>query len=99
MHARVTMATVHPERFDEAVTVVKETFQPAAREHAGFRTFMLLADATAHRLIGITLWETEADMTASAGGSGYYDAAIAEFNSLLVAPATTTTHEVAAYET
>ncbi len=56
MHARVTTANVRPERFDEAVVAVKETFQPAAREQPGFRT-------------------------------------------MLVTPATTTTHEVAAFET
>ena len=99
MHARVTMATVHPERFDAAVTAVKETFQPAAREQPGFRAFLLLADPAARQLIGITLWETEAAMAASAGASGYYDARIAEFNSMLVSPATTTTHQVAAFET
>ena len=31
-------------------------------------------------------------MTASAGASGYYDARTAEFNTMLVTPATTTTH-------
>ena len=99
MHARMTMANVQPDRFDEAVTAVQETFQPAAREQPGFRAFLLLADQAAHQLIGITLWETEAAMAASAGESGYYAARIAEFNSMLVAPATTTTHEVAAFET
>jgi heme-degrading monooxygenase HmoA len=99
MHARVTMANVQPERFEEAVVAVKETFQPAAREQSGFRAFLLLADPAARQLIGITLWESEADMAASAGASGYYDARIAEFNNMLVAPATTTTHEVAAFET
>jgi heme-degrading monooxygenase HmoA len=99
MHARVTMANVQPDRFDEAVAAVKETFQPAAREQRGFRAFMLLADPAARHLIGITLWETEADMAASEGASGYYGARIAEFNNMLVGPATTTTHEVAAFET
>lgn len=99
MHARVTMANVDPDRFDDAIPAVKETFQPAAREQPGFRGFLLLADPASHQLIGITLWETEADMTASAGDSGYYAARIAEFNSMLVTPATTTACEVAAFET
>ncbi len=38
-------------------------------------------------------------MIVSAGDSGYYAARIAAFNNMLVAPATTTTHEVAAFET
>ena len=99
MHARVTMAHPQPDRFDEAVSVVQQTFQPAAREQPGFRCFMLLADRGAHQLIGITLWETEADMAASAGSGGYYRDRMEDFAGLLVAPATTTTHEVAAFET
>jgi heme-degrading monooxygenase HmoA len=95
----VTTADVRPERFDEAVAAVKETFQPAAREQPGFRAFLLLADPAARRLIGITLWESGADMAASAGASGYYAARLAEFTRMLVAPATTTTHEVAAFAT
>ena len=99
MHARVTMADVQPDRFEEAVTAVTETFQPAAREQAGFRGFLLLADPAAHHLIGITLWQSEADLTASASESGHYVSALADFNAMRVAPATTTTHEVAAFET
>lgn len=40
MHARLTTANVQPDRFDEAVVAVKETFQPAAREQSGFRGFL-----------------------------------------------------------
>ena len=99
MHARVTMAHPQPDRFDEAASVVQQTFQPAAREQPGFRGFMLLADRAAHQLIGITLWETEADMAASAASGGYYRDRMEDFAGLLAAPATTTTHEVAAFET
>ena len=99
MHARVTIAYPQPDRFDEAASVVRQTFQPAAREQPGFRGFMLLADRATHQLIGITLWETEADMAASAGSGGYYPDRMKDFAGLLVAPATTTTHEVAAFET
>ena len=99
MHARVTIAHPRPDRFDEAASVVQQTFQPAAREQPGFRGFLLLADRAAHQLIGITLWETEADMAASAGAGGYYQDRMQDFAGLLVAPAATTTHEVAAFET
>ncbi len=99
MHARVTIAHPQPDRFDEAVAAVQETFQPAARGQPGFRGFLLLADRAAHQLTGITLWETEADMAASAGAGGYYRDRLRDFAGLLSAPATTTTHEVAAFET
>jgi hypothetical protein len=90
MHARMTIANVQPERFDDAVIAVQETFQPAAREQPVFRAFLLLAGPADRQLTGITLWETEADMAASGGASGYYDALIAEFNNMQAAPATTT---------
>jgi heme-degrading monooxygenase HmoA len=79
--------------------VVQQTFQPAAKGQPGFRGFMLLADRATHQLTGITLWETEADRAASAGAGGYYQDQMENFAGLLTAPATTTTHEVAAFET
>ena len=38
-------------------------------------------------------------MAASVGSGGYYRDRMEDFAGLLVAPATTTTHEVAAFET
>ena len=98
MHARMTVAHAHPDRFEEAVAAVQEAFLPAAREQAGYRGFLLLTDQSQHQLVGISFWESEADVQASGGGSGYYQQRMADFSGLLVSPATTTTHEVAVRE-
>jgi heme-degrading monooxygenase HmoA len=98
MYARMTMAQAQPERFDEAVTAVQDTFVSAAQQKLGYRGFLLLTERDQQRLVGISLWESEADMQSSGGTSGYYRQQLAEFTDLLVTPATTTTHEVAVRE-
>jgi len=98
MHARMTVAQAQPERFDEAVAAVQEAFLPAAQEQPGFRGFLLLTDRAGQQLFGISTWETEADVQTSGGASGYYQGRMARFVDLLVAPPTTTTHEVAVRE-
>ena len=98
MYARMTMAQAQPERFDEAVTAVQDTFVSAAQQKPGYRGFLLLTERDQQRLVGISLWESEADMQSSGGTSGYYQQQLAEFTDLLVTPATTTTHEVAVRE-
>ncbi len=98
MHARMTVAHAQPDHFDEAIAAVQETFLPAAREQPGYRGFLLLTDRDQQQLVGISFWETEADVQTSGGGSGYYQQRIADFVELLVSPPTTTTHEVVVRE-
>ena len=98
MYARMTVAQVQPERFDEAVTAVQDAFVPAAREQPGYRGFLLLTERDQQRLVGISFWETEAELQSSGGASGYYQQRIAEFADLVTAPPTITVHEVAVRE-
>lgn len=98
MYARMTVAKVQPERFEEAITAVREAFLPAAQEQPGYRGFLLLTERDQQRLVGISLWETETAVQASGGASGYYQQRIAEFADLVVAPPETTIHEVAVWE-
>ena len=69
-----------------------------AREQPGYRGFLLLTDRDQQQLVGISCWETEADVQTSGGGSGYYQQRIADFVGLLVSPPTTTTYEVVVRE-
>ena len=98
MHARMTIANVLPDRFDEALAAVQEAFLPAAREQPGYGGFLLLSDRATQQLVGISLWETEAAMNTSGGGSGYYQERMNDFAGLLTEPPTTTTYEVAVRE-
>jgi heme-degrading monooxygenase HmoA len=99
MYARMTVAQVQAERFDEALSAVQEAFLPAAQEQPGYRGFLLLTDRATQQLVGISLWETEAHLQSSGGASGYYQQRMNEFAALLTEPPTTTTHEVAVWET
>jgi len=94
----MTIAHAQPDRFEDAVAAVQDTFLPAAREQSGYRGFLLLTDRARRQLVGISLWETEADVQTSGGASGYYQQRMADFVGLLVGPPTTTTHEVVARE-
>lgn len=98
MYARVTVAHPQPDRLDDAVAIVKDTFLASAQQQQGYRGFLLLVDRDAQQLTGISLWASEADREASAGGSGYYGAAIADFAQLLATPSVTTNVDVAVYE-
>lgn len=98
MYARMTVAQAQPDRFEEAVTTVKDAFLPAASEQPGYRGFLLLIDRAQQQLVGISLWETQADVQTSGGASGYYEQRMADFGGLLVGPPATTTHEVAVRE-
>jgi heme-degrading monooxygenase HmoA len=98
MHARMTVAHAQPDRFDEAVAAVQEAFVPAAREQPGYPGFLLLTDRDQLELVGISFWETEADLQTSGGESGYYQQRMADFVGLLEGPPTSTTHEVVVRE-
>ena len=98
MHARMTIAHARPDRFDEAVAAVQEAFLPAAREQPGYQGFLLLTDRDQQQLVGISFWETEADVQTSGGGSGYYQQQMADFVGMLEGPPTTTAHEVVVRE-
>jgi len=97
MIARMTLAQAQPDQFKKAVEGVKEAFLPAAREHAGYRGFLLLTDGS-QQLVGISFWESEADERASGDGGGYYADRMKAFSSLLASPASTTVCEVAINE-
>ena len=98
MFARMTTAHANAANYDEALAEVENTFLPAAQGQPGYRGFVLLADRDNNQLIGISLWETEADMQASGGESGYYQERLAHFGQLLAHPATTAIYTVAVHE-
>ncbi len=98
MNARVTYIDGEPDRIDDVIGQVESDVLPTLKDQDGFKGFTVLADRSSGRLIGISFWESEADVQASGGGSGYYRQRMADFAGLLVSPPTTTTHEVAVRE-
>ena len=51
--------------FGHVVQTLRDTVFPAAQRNRGFFGMLLMSDRRASKVIGITLWESEADMLAS----------------------------------
>jgi heme-degrading monooxygenase HmoA len=66
---------------------------PAAERQKGFKGVLLLTNPNTEKSIGITLWETEADMKAGEA-SGYYQEQVAKVASLLAGPPVLEHYEV-----
>jgi heme-degrading monooxygenase HmoA len=64
-YARVATGQVQPGRMNETIRMVRDTNFPAYRQHQGFKGHLLFTNATTGKVIAISLWETEADITAS----------------------------------
>jgi quinol monooxygenase YgiN len=94
MHARMTIAVTQPHNFEDAVAAVQETFVPDARAQLGNRGFLLLQNREQRQLIGISFWESEAEMQESGAPNGYYEQRMATFSEMLAGAPITTTYEV-----
>src|SRR5215210_7367254 len=93
MNARVVSIQIQPGKTNEAVSIYQDSVVPAAKQQKGFKSALLLTDSTTGKGFSITLWETEADMTASEA-SGYYQAQIAKFGGVFAAPPVREQYEV-----
>ena len=98
MHARMTVAHVQPEHFDEALAAVQEGFFPGAQAQPGYSGFLVLTNRSMHQVIGISFWESETDMGRSGGDTGYFQHRMDDFAGFVTEPPTITTHEVAVRE-
>ncbi len=65
MHARLSRRQVRPNQMDDAMGILRDQTVPFVREQAGFKGGLILADRSGGKLVTITLWETEADLTAN----------------------------------
>jgi heme-degrading monooxygenase HmoA len=66
MFARMTTLQGSSNTIADGIKTVEEQVIPAARKMAGFKGMIALADRATGKMIGITLWESEAAMRASA---------------------------------
>jgi len=82
MYARMTTFHVQPSTIDDVLRIVRDAF-PITKQQRGFKSGLALADYTSGKVIGITLWETEADMLANEA-NGYYREQVGKIASFLV---------------
>jgi heme-degrading monooxygenase HmoA len=64
MHARTGTLQVSPERIDDVVGGIRDQI-PRYHEQQGYKGFTVLADRGSGKVIGISYWESEADLEAS----------------------------------
>jgi heme-degrading monooxygenase HmoA len=81
MYARMTTFHTQPGTIDEAIRIVQDAL-PITKQQRGFKGGLALADYSTGKLIGITLWETEADMLANEA-NGYYREQVGKIRSFL----------------
>lgn len=94
MYARATSIQVQPGRLDEAIQLYRDSLAPAAQAMTGFKGTTLLTDAKTGKCLGITFWETEADLKSSEEPNGYYHEQVAKFGPLLVGSPVVDRYEV-----
>ena len=82
MYARMTTFHVQPSTLDDVIRIVQDAL-PITKQQSGFKGALALADYSTGKLIGITLWETEADMLANEA-NGYYREQVGKIGSFLV---------------
>ncbi len=93
MYARVTIVQIRPGKMDEGIGVFRDSVVPAAKHQKGHIGHYLLTERKSGKGISISLWETEADMTAGES-SGHYQQQLAKFKDIFAAPPVREDYEV-----
>ena len=93
MHARAVTVQIQPGKIDEAIAIYRDSVMPAAKQQKGFKGAWLLTDRNTGKGLSVTLWETEADLTAGEA-SGYYQEQIAKFGGVFAMPPVREHYEV-----
>ncbi len=73
MYARSGTLYPRSDRFDHVLQLLRDTITPAAEKEPGFRGMLIMNNRQAGKVVAITLWESEADMFASAEGEYLQD--------------------------
>lgn len=96
MHARVNTTQWNPEKVADGMRLTEETIIPAYQSQPGFKGYILLTEPSGEGAMAITLWDSEAEMDASAHVAR---AMVGELKDLLKAPPKTEAFEVRFYVT
>jgi heme-degrading monooxygenase HmoA len=65
MHARTGTFQADPGQLEAMVDELRSEQLPRYHEQSGYKGFTVLADRQSGKVIGISFWETEADLEAS----------------------------------
>ena len=92
--SQVVSANSQPGRMDEGIDVVRDSVLPAVRDRSGLQSVSLLVDREGNKIIGISFWDSEADV-AGLMSSGFYQEQVAKFAALFAGPREREVYEVA----
>ena len=93
MYARVVSGSIPPDKIDEAVHLWQESVAPTAKQQHGFKKARLFVERKIGKVTSMGLWETEADVLASAQ---WNQDQVAKFARLFAAPPNIELYELAA---
>jgi heme-degrading monooxygenase HmoA len=93
MYARMSISPGVPGKSDDVARIHRESVVPACKTQKGFKGLYLLVDRKTGKGITISLWDTEADMTA-AEKSGFYQQQVAKFKDVVSGPTVKEHYEV-----
>jgi heme-degrading monooxygenase HmoA len=65
MHARTGVSHIKSGKMDEAIAMYRDSIVPLLKQQKGFKGLYWLADRKTDKYTVLTLWETEAHMTAT----------------------------------
>ena len=68
MHARVSILHPKGDQKEQVLRICEDVLAPAAERQKGFCGLLVMSDVEADRVLGITLWDTEAEMLAGERG-------------------------------
>jgi quinol monooxygenase YgiN len=95
MYARINTTEWNPDYVEAGMRLTEEKIIPGYQAHPGFRGYILLTEpGGGEHAVAITLWDSEENMTSSAGIAR---AMVAELGDVLRAPPKTDHYEVRFY--
>ncbi|MFN8440623.1 MAG: hypothetical protein U0175_07645 [Caldilineaceae bacterium] len=92
-HARFVTLHSPPDKIEEVIGIFRDSILPATQTQPGFQGARLLADRKIGKTVLVTLWQTEAKMSATEE-NGFLHQQLVKFNHLLAAPPQRETYEL-----
>ena len=94
MYSQLVRFQVQPGKVEEVIATFRDSVLPAARQQKGFKDAYLLVDRSTNKGVGLSLWESEADLAALME-SGFYQEQVAKLAAAFAGPPEREVYEVA----
>jgi quinol monooxygenase YgiN len=85
MIARVVSNQIRSGQVPDWLALIRDAVVPSLKEQPGFKGFVALTHAESGKTIGFSLWDSQAELTASEA-NGDYQRQIAKLGSVLAEP-------------